>query len=121
MNALELREKRKEKGLTQKQLAELLCISSNTIINWERGEDEIPELKKTLLENFFSGNTQNSVIVKEDEFTTLIIQKLFDSETFKTKLLDYIKENASNIGQEEAIKYESYLMDFIKEQERNKK
>jgi hypothetical protein len=46
---------------------------------------------------------------------------LFESETFKTKLLDYIKENATNIGEEEAIKYEAYLMDFIKEQERNKK
>lgn len=121
MNALELREKRKEKGLTQKQLAELLCISSNTIINWERGEDEIPELKKTLLENFFSGNTQNSVIVKEDDLTTLIIQKLFDSETFKAKLLDYIKENATIIGKEEAIKFEAYLIDFIKQQKSDKK
>ena len=28
---------RKEKGMTQKQLAELLCISDKTVSKWERG------------------------------------------------------------------------------------
>ena len=116
MNALELREKRKEKGLTQKQLAELLCISSNTIINWERGSDEIPELKKTMLENFFSGNTQNSVLVKDDEFTTLIIDKLFKSDIFKEKLLDYIKDNEPIISPK-VVEYVD-MLDYMKKEKK---
>ena len=118
MNALQLREKRKEKGLTQKQLAELLCISSNTIINWERGSDEIPELKKTMLENFFNGNTQNSVSVKDDEFTTLIIDKLFSSDKFKEMLEGFIIEKLPTYNDEELqktiIDLEKYIMEKTK-------
>ena len=42
MNGNELREKRKELGITQEQLAKELSVASNTIARWEREEMKIP-------------------------------------------------------------------------------
>ena len=33
-----IQEVRKEKGLTQKELADLICVSDKTISKWENGE-----------------------------------------------------------------------------------
>lgn len=120
MNGIELKENRIKLGLTQEKLGELLGVSKRTVINYEQGE-VIPTTKSEILHRVFSGSKELPLTPKEDEFTTLIIEKLFNSDNFKNRLLDYIKENATNIGEEEAIKYEAYLMDFIKEQERHKK
>lgn len=43
MDGMELREKRTAMGLTQKQLAEHLDVSENTVARWERGEMEIAQ------------------------------------------------------------------------------
>lgn len=48
MDHIELRNRRKQLGLTQKQLAEKIGVSNNTIINWERG-DVIPNTKHQIL------------------------------------------------------------------------
>lgn len=49
MDAKELRNKRKALGYTQKQFAGIIGVSSNTIINWEKGE-KIPISKYTILD-----------------------------------------------------------------------
>ena len=48
-----LKELRKEKGLTQDDLAELLEVTKSTIFNWENGVSNIkPDRLKTLCEIF---------------------------------------------------------------------
>lgn len=48
MNALQIKEKRKKLGLTQLELAELIGVSKNTVLNYEKGS-VIPESKITIL------------------------------------------------------------------------
>jgi transcriptional regulator with XRE-family HTH domain len=43
MTGKQLRSLRAKLGLTQKQLAEKLAVSSNTVARWERDEVEISE------------------------------------------------------------------------------
>lgn len=45
---------RKEKGLTQKQMGELLNIPFRTIMNWERGVREPSSQNMVALEKFFN-------------------------------------------------------------------
>jgi len=120
MNGIKLKEIRKELGKTQTELADSLGVAMRTVQNWEKEINKIPNTVEQVLLSM-TGKSTDKVYYKDDEFTTMVINKLFDSATFKKKLLDYIKENAINIGEEEAIKYEAYLIDFIKEQERSKK
>ena len=51
VNALEIKLKRKELGLTQDQLAKLVGVSKRTIINYEKGE-VIPDTKREIFHNF---------------------------------------------------------------------
>ena len=120
MKGIELKEIRKEIGKTQTELADSLGVAMRTVQNWEKDVNKIPNTVSQVVLSM-AGKSTDKVHNEDDEFTTMIITKLFDSETFKQKLLDYIKENATTIGEEEAIKYEAYLMDFIKNMERNKK
>jgi DNA-binding XRE family transcriptional regulator len=63
MNALELKSRRKEKKLTQDQLAELLGVDRRTIINYEKGE-VIPESKVKLIDivlKDFENNNDNKL------------------------------------------------------------
>lgn len=52
MNNLEIVKKRKNLGLTQKELADLIGVSKNTIVNYEKGlkipESKLPILNKIL-------------------------------------------------------------------------
>lgn len=81
MNALELKEKRKKKGLTQQQLADLIGVSLKTIANYEKGE-VIPASKNAILlkvlnseevnepaENYFikSKNCEEKLLILEKE------------------------------------------------------
>jgi transcriptional regulator with XRE-family HTH domain len=49
MNGLEIKERRKNLGLTQKQLAELIGVSTQTINGYENGK-EIPVTKHQILD-----------------------------------------------------------------------
>jgi DNA-binding XRE family transcriptional regulator len=60
VNALNIRSKRKELKLTQKQLADILGVSFNTISNWERGE-VIPETKFGIIKSFLNQEKHNIV------------------------------------------------------------
>lgn len=59
MDSVELREKRKSLGLTQKEFASLIGVSGNTIINWEGGK-KIPVSKYTILRSVFDKHTKNT-------------------------------------------------------------
>jgi transcriptional regulator with XRE-family HTH domain len=54
MNAIELKEKRKAKGITQKKLAELIGVSTQTVNGYENGK-EIPSTKYQILDTVLSG------------------------------------------------------------------
>lgn len=55
MNALEIKEKRKKLGLTQKKLAELVGVSTQTINGYENGK-EIPSTKYQILDKILNSN-----------------------------------------------------------------
>ena len=50
MNGLEIKEKRIKLGLTQEELANLIGVSKNTVLNYEKG-NTIPESKIKILKN----------------------------------------------------------------------
>ncbi len=56
MNALEIKKRRKELGLTQAGLAKKLGVSLKTVGNYEKG-GEIPETKQALLLEILSNKT----------------------------------------------------------------
>ena len=85
MNGIELKENRIKLGYTQEKLAELIGVSKRTVINYEHGE-VIPATKSEILHKVFFGDNVIETITKDDEFTTLIIDKLFKSDIFKTHL-----------------------------------
>lgn len=58
MNGLEIREKRKKLGFTQKKLAELVGVSTQTINGYENGK-EIPSTKHHVLDKILSLNESN--------------------------------------------------------------
>ncbi|WP_339889766.1 XRE family transcriptional regulator [uncultured Flavobacterium sp.] len=58
MKGIEIRSKRKQLGLTQKELADKLGVSHNTISNWEKGE-VIPNSKDSLIDSFLNINIEN--------------------------------------------------------------
>lgn len=87
MNNLELKNRRKEIGLTQQELADLLGVSKNTIVNYEKGlkipESKIPLLIKTLYENnnIYKDEKVNIVNEPQEEY-----QKItgFDKKIIET-------------------------------------
>ena len=117
MNGIELKENRIKYGLTQEKLGALLGVSRNTIINYENG-DVIPTTKSQILSTIFNNDKKEELkpITKDDEFTTLIIDKLFKSDIFKEKLLDYIKDNAPIISPE-VVEYVD-MLDYMKKEKK---
>lgn len=51
-----LKQLRKEKGLTQQELSEVIAVSYRTIQNWENGESQINPEKIQQLADFFGGS-----------------------------------------------------------------
>ncbi len=113
---------RKSKGLSQEDLASILGVSKNTVYNYERGE-KIPDSKIQILYKTINDAVSDVVsnAVKEDEFTTLLVNKLFDSETFKNKLEEFINEKIPNVDEGEVLEYYSRLVDRVKKEGDKKK
>jgi len=49
MTSEELRQAREYFAATQKRFAEMLCVSTNTVARWERGERAIPPMVAELV------------------------------------------------------------------------
>lgn len=122
ISAEEIVKYRETKGLSQEALAKILGVSKNTIYNYERGE-KIPDSKIQILYKTINDAVSDIVsdAVKEDEFTTLLVKKLFDSETFKNKLEEFINEKIPNVDEGEVLEYYSRLVERVKKEGDKKK
>lgn len=77
-----LKELRKEKGLTQEQLAEILLVSGRTVSRWETGTN-MPDL---------------SVLIQMAEFYGVEIKEILDGER-KSEIMDKeLKETLSKVA-----------------------
>ena len=54
-----LKQLRKEKGLTQQELSEVIAVSYRTIQNWENGESQIKTNKASQLADYFGVSVGN--------------------------------------------------------------
>ena len=63
-----LKELRKEKKLTQKELAEEIGISKRTLAYWENGESQIKPEKAEKLANFFGVSIAHLLGYEDDDF-----------------------------------------------------
>jgi transcriptional regulator with XRE-family HTH domain len=119
ISAEEIVKYRKSKGLSQEDLASILGVSKNTVYNYERGE-KIPDSKIQILYKTINDTVIDVVsdTVKDDEFTTLIIDKLFSSDKFKQMLEGFIIEKLPTYNDEELqktiIDLEKYIMEKTK-------
>ena len=83
---------RKEKGLTQEQLAEHFNVSSRTISRWENGINlpdislliEISEFYETDLREILSGERSTSVMNEETKETVKQVSEYTDDQKVKT-------------------------------------
>ena len=85
MNAKILKQKRKQLGLTQDSLAELLGVTRNTIINYENG-GVIPEAKIILLENVLMKNKAQYSTNEKTEFTGYYLPDVSASAGLETSI-----------------------------------
>jgi len=61
MNGLEIKKNRKKLGLTQLELAKLIGVSKNTVLNYEKGS-VIPESKIAILDKILNDSDAKSNI-----------------------------------------------------------
>lgn len=97
-----LKELRKDRGLTQSELAEKIGVSKITVLRWEKNERQIKEERADELADFF-GVPIAYLLGYSDNIPTDLALRLnkLDSETFKP-----VKINASNtaLSDEELMK-----------------
>lgn len=97
MNNLDVRELREKLGLKQQEFADLIGVSRNTVINYEKGMP-IPDSKSTILRRLkLEGiGTQKQPNKESDPFTESLVEKLFNSESFTVRIQNIIdvKTNA---------------------------
>lgn len=77
-----LKELRKEKGLTQEQLAEILSVSGRTISRWETGTN-MPEL---------------SILIQTAEFYNVEVKEILDGERKSGNMEKELKETLSKVA-----------------------
>jgi len=87
MNALEIKNKRKELGLTQADLAKKLGVSLKTVGNYENGE-VIPESKLELLRNILF--EKEVIILNEPNVTYGEEKNIIENLKMEIKLKDKI-------------------------------
>lgn len=77
-----LRGLRKEKGLTQEQLAEILLVSGRTVSRWETGTN-LPDL---------------SILIQMAEFYDVEVKEILDGERRNGKMEKELKETLSKVA-----------------------
>lgn len=91
INALNIKQHRKKLNLTQQELADLIGVSKNTIVNYEKGmkipESKIPILKKILY------NENINIVLEEPE----LYKQLTPIEIKIFELLDTIQEKEKEL------------------------
>lgn len=105
---IRLKELRKEKKLSQKELADTLKIHYRTLQNWERGVSAISAEKAQLLASFFRvnigyllGYEEREKVVKMKDFVlsieSLKIDILTNSDNLNSYELSNIKKHARDL------------------------
>lgn len=74
-----INKKRKELGITQKELADFIGVSYQTIQNWEGGKN-IPKSKYQILGSFLSKNNFNVVSEPQEKYFTKNDVSLLDDD-----------------------------------------
>ena len=77
-----LKELRKEKGMTQEQLAERMCVSNRTVSRWETGSN-MPDI---------------SLLVELAEFYDISIPEIIDGERKNENMNEEAKETAIKLS-----------------------
>ena len=80
MNSIQIKLERKKLGITQKKLAEMLGVSTQTVNGYENGK-EIPETKIPLLIKIFDIEKSNIV----NEPTEIYLTKGYDKKILSVK------------------------------------
>jgi transcriptional regulator with XRE-family HTH domain len=108
MNALEIKQKRKELGLKQEDLAKKLGVSVKTISNYENGE-VIPESKKELLHSILSKKEENVLNEPNAIYTSKkeIIKNLESEIKLKDKIIKLLEEKIELTEKQNQIKTDS--------------
>ena len=77
-----LKELRKEKGITQEQLAEILGVSGRTVSRWETGSN-MPDL---------------SVLIEIADYYSIELRELLDGERRSGKMNEELKETVMKVA-----------------------
>lgn len=94
-----LKELRKEKGLTQEQLAEILGVTNRSVSRWENGVNmpdfdlviELANHFEVSIEEFLNGERRNDMIEKKEEDTLLKVADYTNEEKIRvTRRLNWI-------------------------------
>lgn len=116
MKAEEIKEKRKELGLTQKKLAEIIGVSTQTINGYENGK-EIPSTKYQILDSILNKSDSNILNEPRTKYETLPgYNKKVD------QINDLIKENekvlklAEELNDDDLINHHSEIIKLLKKQ-----
>ncbi len=125
MRAIEIKEKRKKLGLTQKKLAELVGVSTQTINGYENGK-EIPSTKYQILEKIL--NQINDIhLLKEpnEDYETLpgfdkkIIETIDEINQKQSELKNYEENSKSYLITIEVIELLKEKIKLIKNAKEN--
>jgi len=115
MNTLDIKEIRRKLQLTQEELGNLIGVSRNTIINYEKG-GKIPDSKSTILNNLLNENAQNKSTLNEPEtvYETGFDKKIAEAKTEIEKIKEEIFKFENKITQDPAKKatYEKYISSY---------
>lgn len=124
-----LKELRKEKGLTQIELANIVNVSKITVLRWENGERQIKQDKAEILANFFGvqvpyllGYSNFRTHYEEDFFYTTGYPISFDQdESVQVKnSKDFFNDLPKEQDKEARDRIEEFYLRFISDTEKLK-
>lgn len=96
-----LKELRKEKKLTQEELAKILGISKRTLAYWEKGESQIKTEKAEKLADFFGVNT--AYLLGYSDFPARNIRELLTHEVKALKEYEVVRVGGRNFISENQV------------------
>jgi transcriptional regulator with XRE-family HTH domain len=124
MKAIEIKEKRKKLGLTQKELANLIGVSVQTVNGYENGK-EIPTTKYQILDTILNKEEINYMINEPPELYILNsgthkkIEQIQEIIKEREKIITLSKENSIIEHQKELIKLLHFQIEQLKKSIKN--
>ena len=110
-----LKTKRKEAGISQSVVANILGVSRPTYVKFENGVSKLTEKQKLILSQFFKGDINNAEVDSSEDILEVSVRKIPQENVkkFKETLLYILSKVGSrpNIGQTVLYKL-LYFIDF---------